>query len=156
MFQKGVQLGAEIREQISFSDVTQAAGVLCGTVAATGLVYGQFSAVPGFVWPALAAVAAATVELGRRCWSKPAPASALATLTPRFISTALGAVIFALVMPALFADGAYERVRWLVWVDSTLLLGGLLAVPAARLMLNVATRLARRRLQQGSRKSARD
>ena len=145
-----------IQEKVGVSDVTQAAGLLCGTIAAVGLVYGQFSAVPGFVWPALVAVAASAVELGRRCWTKPAPASALAKLTPTFVSTAVGAVIFAFVMPALFPNGAYERARWLVWIDAIFLLGGLLAVPTARLMLNIAERLARRRLQHGRGKDAQD
>jgi hypothetical protein len=150
------QMAADMQEKIGINDVTQAAGVLCGTVAAVGLVYGQFSAVPGFVWPALVAVAASAVELGRRCWSKPAPASTLAKLTPTYVSTAVGAVIFAFVMPALFPDGAYERARWLVWIDAILLLGGLLAVPTARLTLTVAARLARRRHQQGLGNDARD
>lgn len=145
-----------IQEKVAVSDVTQAAGLLCGAVAAVGSVYGQFSTVPGFVWPALVAVAASAVELGRRCWTKPAPASVLAKLTPMFVSTAVGAVIFAFVMPALFPNGAYERARWLVWIDAIFLLGGLLAIPTARLVLNIAARLARRRLLRGSGKSAQD
>lgn len=149
-------MSVDTQEMVSIHDVTQAAGVLCGTVAAIGLVYGQFGAVPGFVWPTLVAIAASGVELGRRCWAKPTLASALAKLSPTFVSTAIGAVIFAFVMPALFPDGAYERARWLVWIDAIFLLGGLLAVPAARLLLNIAARLARRRLQQGPGKGARD
>lgn len=135
------------QQDIAIQDVTQAAGILCAAVATAALLYGQFSAVPGFIWPAFAAIAAAGTEVGRRCWRTPATAAALAKLSPAFVSTAVGAVIFALVMPALFPDGAYERARWLVWIDAIFLLGGLLAVPAARLMLGIAARLARRRGQ---------
>lgn len=145
----------DTHEKITVHDVTQSAGILCGTIAAAGLVYGQFSQGPWFVWPALLAVAASAVDLSRRCWGKPTTANQLAELTPTFVSTAVGAVIFAFVMPALFPDGAYERARWLVWIDAIFLLGGLLAVPAARLLLHIAARLARRRLQQQG-KGARD
>lgn len=140
-------MSAQSDQVVGIQDVTQAAGVLCGIVAAAGILYGQFAAVPGFVWPALVAIAAAAGEVGRRCWRRPAPVTALAKLSPTFVSTAIGAVIFALVMPALFPNGAYERARWLVWIDAIFLLGGLLAVPAARLMLGIATRFARRRGQ---------
>ena len=142
--------------KIGLHDVSQAAGLLCGAVAAVALVYGQFATMPGLVWPALVAIAAAGGELARRCWQKPAQVVMLAKLTPNFVRAAVGAVILALLMPALFPDGAYEREPWVLWTNATLLLGGLLAVPAARLITTLAARLAQRRIQQGPEKGTRN
>jgi len=131
-------------ENISIHNLVRAAAMLAGAFIAGGLLYRQFNGMPGVAWTALLTLAISVAMLGRRCWKRPVALDALGKFHPTFISTAIGAVVFGLVMPALFPNGAYERAPWLIWVDGMILGTGLMAVPMVRAHLYVAAALARR------------
>jgi hypothetical protein len=129
--------------RIRARDLLQAGALLLWGIAAVAVVVGQFLQIPGFVWPLLLALAAAMVELWRRC-RLPVAVSVLGKLTPNYVRAAIGAVALAFVMPALISSDVWEHTRWLIWIDGLLLLGGLSAVPMAHAVLFIADRLAQR------------
>lgn len=135
----------ENKVQVSIHEVLRAGAVLFGLIAGGGLVAGGFNQLPGIVWPALLALGLSVALLGRRCWRQALQKDELGKLPASFISTALGAVVFAFAMPAIFPNGAYDSARWLVWVDATILGTGLMAVPINRAHLHIAGAMAQRR-----------
>lgn len=128
-------------KEVRIDDLVRAAAILCGVICAAGMVAGQFNQIPGFIWPLLLALAAALLELGWRCRTR-TNAADLGRLSENYINTTTGAVVLAFIMPALFPNDAYERVRWLVWIDALFLVGALLSIPMARVLLLIAVRLA--------------
>lgn len=129
-------------EAISIHNVVRAAAILGGAFIGVGLLYRHFDGMPGITWAALLTLAISATTLGRRCWHGPVTRDVLGKFHPVFISTAIGAVVFGIVMPALFPNGAYESAPWLIWVDGMILGSGLMAVPMARTHLFVASALA--------------
>jgi hypothetical protein len=68
-----------------------------------------------------------------------------------FRNWALSALVFSFVMPAIFPNDAYERNPWLIWVNASLLLGAILAIPFAKLITFLIGVFATRRAESAKR-----
>lgn len=134
-----------MKQSISHLDIILAAMICLLIALMATFLYGLIGYAPGFFLPIMAAIFCAAFyrtqdkKLGRHfLHDEPKTKKSMRGF-------AISCVIFGLLLPLFFPNGAYDRTPWLVAVNATFLFGGLLIIPAARALQLILTHIVNHR-----------